>query len=202
MGWWNDNNARIGSGGELSLGGQGFDDAQGNATYPYAKNDVWINVNAADLIGDTLPALTYATGDIPKRTLVNATHKVIIPFNAPQRSFVAATGRTQNPHGVMVKSVALAYRVNTSDLTSITMALRNYRLVAAAALPTVVAPAGTVAGGTLTQAANVYLLTFTVTTPAFVVVQDTVIDAMATIVVPTNTCDLLGASWRVAYAMY
>lgn len=162
-------------------------------------------VDASDLIGDTLPALTYLTGDIPSRTLAaSATHKVIIPFQgAYQRTFVAATGRTANPHGVMVRSVALAYRVNTTTITSATMALRNYRLVAAAALPTVTAPAGAVAGNTLTAAANVYLMTFTPTTPAFLVVGDTVIDALATIVVPgSSTCDLIGASWRVAAALY
>lgn len=205
---FNDNSADLNKGGNLSLGFGGADDGAGsNATYPYAKNDVTIPVPASLLIGDTLPALTYATGEIPKRTLVNATHKVTIPFPGLIRS-TSTVGPTNGApsatagHGFLIKSYTVYYRVNTSDLTSITGVLLTTPLAAGAGLPTVTTVTTTVSGGTLTQAANVYALLVTVTTPAWVTVDNTLIWGLATIVVPTNTCDLLGASWQVAMALY
>lgn len=200
---FNDNNAWIQGTGNLTLGAAGSDDGQGHATYGYAKNDVTLPVNAAEIVSDTQPVMTYATGDIPKRTLVNATHKVAIPL--PQwfvRTFQNTAQGPSNPHGILVKSLTLYYRVNTSDLTSITGVINSAPMAAGAALPTVTAMTTSVAGGTLTQAANTYALVITVTTPAFLSVANTLIWGLATVVVPTNTCDILGASWQVAYAMY
>lgn len=202
----NDNNLNVNKSGLITSGMGGNSDNSGNLTYPYAHNDVTLPVPASLLIGDTLPALTYATGDIPKRTLVNATHKVTIPFPGLIRSTtIGGVPAGANPittaHGFLLKSYTLYYRVNTSDLTSITGVLYTTPLVAAAALPTVITETTTVAGGTLTAAANVYALVVTVTTPIFKTVDNTLIWGMATIVVPTNTCDLLGASWQVAMAL-
>lgn len=206
MGWWNDNNAAINSGGNLSLGGGGYDDASAHATYGYAKNDVTYTVPASIITGDTLPALTYATGDIPIRALAaSTTHKVTIPF--PEwfnRTFTAAVGQTANPHGILIKSLTLFYRVNTTNITSFaTMPINTTPLAAAAALPTVTALTTTLAGNTLTQAANVYAAVSTVTTPAFINTANTLVWGLATIVIPgSSTVDLLGASWSCAYAMY
>ncbi len=203
---FNDNNAHISALGNLSLGGAGQNDGAGHATYGYAKNDVTLPVNAIDLVSGTMPALTYATGDIPIRLLAaSTTHKVAVPM--PQefvRSFVAATGRAANPHGILVKNVALFYVVKDVDLTSFaTFAVNTAPLAAGAALPTVTALTTTLAGNTLTAAANTYAAVATVTTPAFVTVNDTLIWAVATIVTPAgSTVQVLGASWRVAYAMY
>lgn len=205
---FNDTQASMNKSGNLSLGSSGQDDAAGHGTYGYAKNDVTLTVPANLITSDTLPALTYATGDIPIRALAaSTTHKVTVPM--PQlfnRSFSGVANALANgsaPHGILVKSLAFAYRVNTTTITSITGAILRAPLVAASALPTVVAPAVTVAGGTLTAAANVYLLTVTVDTPAFVTTNDMLWWGLVTVVVPgSSTVDILGASWRVAYAMY
>lgn len=203
---FNNQNAYFNKSGNLSLGNSGKDDAAGHATYGYAKNDVTLTVPANIITSDTLPALTYATGDIPIRALAaSTTHKVTVPL--PQwfnRSFVGTTGVTANPKGILIKSVALFYRVNTTTLTSFaTFAINTTPLAAAAALPTVTALTTTLAGNTLTAAANVYAGVSTVTTPAFINTDDTLVWGLATIVTPAmSTCDILGASWRVAYAMY
>lgn len=205
MGWWNDSNAYINSNGNLSLGGSGFDDAGYDATHPYAKGDCYVTVEASQLVGDTLPALTYLTGNIPSRTLAaSTTHKVMIPLEGQvSRTYASVVGQTANPHGFKVRSMALFYRVNTTNITSITCVLQNYQLIAAAALPTVILPAVTLAGGTVTQAANVYALVMTVTTPVFYNAIDTITNAMATIVIPgSSTVDLMGASWRLSVALY
>lgn len=208
---FNDNQANVNSSGNLTLGAAGVDDASGNATYGYAKNDVTLPVQGWNLISNQATILvTYLTGDIPTRVLdASKTHKVAIPlpqefertFNLPSSN---PAGAAAAPHGVMVKSLALFYRVNTTTLTSFdTMAINSMPMAASAALTTVTAMTTTLAGNTLTAAANVYAAVSTVTTPAFVNTADTLIWAVATIVVPgSSTVDLIGASWRVAYALY
>ena len=209
MRMFNDNQANVSKEGNLSLGFAGHDDEAGHATYGYAKDDVSLPVPGFLCISDTLPALTYLTGDIPNRTLAaSTTHKLAIPF--PQ-AFVRTTtlpasnpaGVAAAPHGVLVKSLALFYRVNTTTITSFTtMAINSAPLAAAAALPTVTEMTSTLAGNTLTAAANVYAAVSTVTTPAFLTTADTLIWGVATIVIPgSSTVDILGASWRVAWAM-
>lgn len=208
IGWWNDNNAHISSGGNLSLGAGGVSDDSGHATYPYAKNDVTLWVPGYLLTSDTQPALTYITGDIPVRTLAaSGTHKVSIHMPGQfNRSYAAAAGVISNPHGILIKTLALFYRVNTTTITSFTTMAINYMTAAAATgLPTVTAMTTTLAGNTLTAAANVYAAVATVTTPIWTPTgtADNGIWAVATIVTPgSSTVDLLGASWRVAYAMY
>lgn len=201
-----DNNAWVSSGGNLSLGNSGRDDAAAHATYTYAKNDVDIMVPANIITSDTLPALTYATGDIPDRALAQSlTHKVTIPLPGQfNRSFSATAGVTANPHGLLIKTLTLYYRVNTTTITSFTtMAINSTPLAAGAGLPTVTAMTSTLAGNTLTAAANVYAAVATVTTPAWIPTTGLLIWAVATIVTPgSSTVDILGASWGVAYAMY
>lgn len=208
---FNDGSANMSSGGNLSLGFSGAADGAQNTTYPYAKNDVTLAVPGFLCVSDTQPAMTYLTGDIPNRTLAaSTTHKLAIPCPTWLIRSTSVVGPTAGAaaatagHGILVKSLALAYRVNTTTLTSIaTMAINSAPLVAAAALPTVTAMTTTLAGNTLTAAANVYLAVSTVTTPAWLTVDDTMIWAVATIVVPgSSTCDILGASWRIALALY
>src|SRR5678815_3979155 len=122
---FNDQQARLNKSGNLSLGFRGLDDGAGHATWGYAKNDVTLPVAAPLLVGDTLPALTYITGDIPVRTLAaSTTHKVTVPM--PQQLVRTVTtlsnpiGGASAPHGVLVKSLALFYRVNTTTITSFT----------------------------------------------------------------------------------
>lgn len=207
---FNDNNAEVSKEGNLSLGFAGRDDEAQHATYGYVKNDVTLMVSGLELTSDTQPAMTYITGDLPVRTLAaSGTHKVTIPLPG---WFVRTTtlpasnpaGVAAAPHGIIVKSLALFYRVNTTALTSFaTMAINTSPVAAAAALPTVTELTSTLAGNTLTAAANVYAAVATVTTPAFFNTADTFIWAVATIVTPgSSTCDLIGASWRVGYAMY
>lgn len=207
---FNDGAAWLTGAGNLSLGFPANDGA-GNTTYPYAKDDVYYVVPGFLLTSDTQPAMTYLTGDIPNRTLAaSTTHKVAIPltqlFGRTTVTVNSPSGAnpTTAPHGVAVKSLTLAYRVNTTTITSFaTMAINSAALVAAAALPTVTAMTTTLAGNTLTAAANVYLAVSTVTTPAIITTADTMIWAVATIVIPgSSTVDLLGASWRVAAAWY
>lgn len=207
----NDQHARINKVGNLTLGVNGEDDGAAHATYGYAKNDVTYVVPGFLLVSDTQPALTYLTGDIPNRTLAaSTTHKVAIPLTQHfNRSFTGVpttntVGFTSAPHGILVKSLALFYRVNTTTITSFaTMAINTAPLAAGSGLPTVTATTTTLAGNTLTAAANTYAAVATVTTPAWAAVDDNMIWAVATIVTPgSSTVDLLGASWRCAYAMY
>lgn len=208
MGYWNDNAAFIGAGGNLSLGAD-IDDAAQHGTYGYAKNDVTLTLPGALCISDTLPAMTYLTGDLPVRTLAaSTTHKLMIP--CPQwliRTYQGRATAGRNvlaPHGILVKSLALNYRVNTTNITSFaTMTISSAPLVAGAGLPTATVMTSTLAGNTLTQAANAYLAVSTVTTPGWLNVADTMIWAVATIVIPgSSTVDVIGASWRVALALY
>lgn len=202
---FNDNNAALDGAGNLTLGLGGANDGSGHATYGYAKNDVTLSVPSNIITSDTLPALTYATGDIPNRVLAaSLTHKVTIPLpQSIQRSFTGAP-QASAPHGILIKSLALFYRVNTTNITSFaTMAINYTPLAAGAGLPAVTALTTTLAGNTLTQAANTYAAVATVTTPAWIPGADYLIWAVATIVTPgSSTVDLLGASWRVAYALY
>jgi hypothetical protein len=163
-------------------------------------------VSAIDIVSDTMPALTYGTGDIPFRTLAaSTTHKVTIPL--PQllnRSFISSNGQVANPHGILIKNLAVFYRVNTTTITSFTTLALNYMTMAAGTgLPTVATLTSTLAGNTLTAAANVYAAVKTVTTPIWIPTDDNIIWGLATIVVPgSSTVDILGASWRVALAVY
>lgn len=186
----------------------------GNATYGYALDDVSLALPGVLCVSDTQPALTYLTGDIPNRTLAaSTTHKLMIPcplWMIRTTTTITAPGGAAGAtpvtaaHGILVKSLGLAYRVNTTTITSLaTMAINSAPLVAAAALPTVTAMTTTLAGNTLTAAANVYLAVSTVTTPAWLTTADTMIWAVATIVIPgSSTVDILGATWRCALAIY
>lgn len=203
-----DNKAFLGATGNLTMG-KSFsdvpvgnnDDGKGDTTYPYAKNDVEFMVHPAQLIGDTLPALTYdsVATTVAMRTLAaSTTHKVIVPFPA---HFLRTYSTI--PHGILVNSVSLVYRVNTTTLTSATMALETLALAAAASFTAASAPAGAVTGNTLTTAANLYEMKFTPTTPAWVTTTGTMTYALATIVVPgSSTCDLTGAIWRCSVGFY
>lgn len=203
MAYWNDRAAFINGKGNLSLG-LGVDDGAAHATYPWLKNDVWIPVNAALLVGTTLPALTRVSAGVFKRSLVaSTTHNVLIPLPSPQRPNISSTQLGNAPHGVLVKSVALFYRVNTADLTSIAITAQTIAHAAAAAIYTGTDLPGTMSGGTLTQAANIYAAVLTLTTPTFVNTADMEVNGDATIVTPASSVvDLLGASWRIAYGIY
>lgn len=206
----NDTNLNVDKNGMITTGLGGFADGAGNPTYPYAKNDVSFGVGGWEIISDGAAILlTYLTGDIPTRVCpASRTAKVTIPF--PQQIFrstsIGGVPTGANPitagKGVLVKSLALFYRCNTTDITSITMAINYMQMAVAAALPTVVVPTATLAGGTLTAAANVYGLVCTITAPAWISLADAALWGVASIVVPgSSTVDLIGASWRCAYAI-
>lgn len=214
---FNDNAAWLSKSGNLTLG-MSVDDSAGSyavagvPTYSYAKNDVTISISGSLLTtNSSQPALTYVTGDIPTRRIVaGATHKITIP--APWDLYRTTTvpsglnsaGVSSTPKGILIKSLALYYRVQTNNLDSATMVINTTPLAAGADLPTVTTLTGTVSGNTLTSAANVYAMVFTVTTPAFISVADQMTWGLATIATtPTNgVADLIGASWRVAVALY
>lgn len=205
MGTFNDNQAQLEYTGNLSLGGAGFDDGAGDATYPYAKGDVWFPIPVADIISDTQPVLTRIGAGSYKRTLVaSTTHNLLIPVSAAFfRTFVATVGHASNPHGTLLNSVALAYRTNTNDLTSITLKAYSLSLAAATSVPAAVELTSTIAGAVVTQAANQRLAVATVTTPAWLNVLDTLYVVEAVIVTPAScTCDILGASVRCSLALY
>lgn len=207
----NDAQFNVDKNGMITSGFGGFADGAGNPTYPYAKNDVNLGVLPDDITSDTQPALTYDTGDLLKRTLVaSTTHKVAIqlPLQLIRTTATVTPSGGANPataaKGILIKSLALFYRVNTNPLTSFTtFAINSAPLAAAAALPAVTAMTTTLAGNTLTNAANVYAAVATVTTPAWQTTQDLVVWAVATIVTPAScTCDIYGASWRIALALF
>lgn len=200
---FNDNKAWIQGTGNLTLG-LGQDDGAGDGTHTYAKADVWIPISAVGITSDTQPALTRVGAGSYKRTLVaSTTHNVVIPFDmAMLRTFTGAPSASV-PHGVKVLSMAVSYRVNGASATSITPSIQTIPLSAAASLGTATALTSTTAGNTLTNAANVYLSVTTVTTPVFVNTQDTLLTGEFVVVTPMScTVDMLGASWRVAVALY
>lgn len=211
MRMFNDNNADLDKNGGLTLGFGGFPDGAKHPTYGYALNDVTIGVKGSECTSDTQPALTYLTGDIPNRTLAaSTTHKLTVPLPL---DFVRSTATVNPPggsnaataaHGILIKSLALNYRVNTTTITSFaTMVISYTSLAAGAGLPAATVLTSTLAGNTLTAAANAYLAVSTVTTPAWVTTTDTIFWAVATIVIPgSSTVDVIGASWRVALAIY
>lgn len=210
---FNDANCRIDENGDITTGLGGLSDGAANATYKYAKNDVTFTVPGFLLSSDTQPAMTYITGDIAQRTLAaSTTHKVAIPFTAhfnrstqnPTSGFGPLGASGTAAKGILIKNLALFYRVNTTTITSFTTMAINYMTMAAgAALPTVTALTTTLAGNTLTAAANVYAGVSTVTTPIWLPTDDLNVWAVATIVVPgSSTVDLLGASWRCALAIF
>lgn len=209
---FNDANAWLNSNGGLSLGLAGRDAANGlpsgafDATHRYALGDVFIPVSPAEIVSTTLPALTLdGTANVFKRTLAaSTTHEVIIPLQGAMMRLLTGDQNLAAPHGIKVKSLALAYRVNTTTITSFTtMAIRVVDLTAQATAPVNTALTSTLAGNTLTQAANQYLAISTVTTPAFVNSLDRLIYGHATIVIPgSSTVDIFGGSWRVSVALY
>lgn len=204
---FNDQAAWINSSGNLTLG-LGINDGAGDSSHGYAKGDVFCPVSAVELVSDTQPALTRIGAGSYKRTLVaGTTHNVAIPFPSQiLRTYAASpnsSGANTSPHGMKVRSLALAYRTNTNDLTSITLKVYTLSLAAAASVPAASEQASTVTGDVLTQAANQRLAIATVTTPTFVNTVDNLFIGEAVIVIPAmSTCDLLGAVWRVSFALY
>ncbi len=199
---WNDNNASIKANGNLSLGGGGVDDAAYDATYTYAKRDFELEVPASLLISTTLPALTQSGGAGDGNPFIRAlaastTHHVQLPILDFLRTY------TTTPHGLLIYSASLVYRVNTTTLTSATMGLYSMPLAAATTQPTPTTIVGTVAGNTLTAAANLYEMKFTVTTPAWITTTGTLVWGDIDIVTPgSSTCDLYGAIIRGSVALY
>ena len=208
MNVFNDDQAFVNKSGNLSLGSSGLDDGAGDATHKYAKNDVFLGVDPGSIISTTDPALTRIGAGSYKKTLVaSTTHNVLIPMLGPeQRTFSGVANAAANqsaPHGVKVLSLALFYRVNTTDITSLTLTVYTIQLAAAASVPTATTLTGTTTGATLTQAANEYAAVLAVTTPAFTTTADLMIVGEAVIVIPaSSTVDILGASWRIAMAWY
>lgn len=204
MGWWNDSKAFIRGNGNLSLGA-GLDDASYNATYPYAKDDVTISVSPVSMVSTTLPAMTRTSAGIYHRTLAaSTTHNVIVPIpGAIWRTYQGSTAAGSFPHGVLIKSFAVFYRVNTTTLTSFDITLQTVPHASGSAIYTATNVAGAVTGNTLTAAANVYAAVFTPTTAFWNNTADQDVNAELVVVVPgSSTCDLLGAAWRCAVALY
>jgi hypothetical protein len=204
---FNDEKAGLNEFGGLSLGKGLTDypygsmqDGQANATYKYAKNDFELFVPASLFVSDTQPALTFdgTRTTVPLRALAaSTTHKVIVPSPEWHRTYSFV------PHGVMINSYSVFYRVNTTTLTSLTTTLQQLQIAAASALPAAAAVTGVVSGNTLTAAANVYEMVFTVTTPAFVTTSGLMQYGLLTAVIPgSSTCDMIGAVWRGAVAWY
>lgn len=207
MGYFNSRAAFIRGNGNLSLGAE-RDDAAYHATYTYAKNDVTIPVSPAYLVSTTLPAITRTSAGIYHRTLAaSTTHNVLVPMPGPyNRSYAGADGAQGGsavPHGVLVKSLAIFYRVNTTTITSFGLTVQSVAHATGSAIYTATDLPGTVSGATLTAAANTYTALITLTTEYWINTADMDVNGEAIIVVPgSSTVDLLGASWRVAVALY
>lgn len=203
MGWWNDRLAYIKGNGNLTLGAD-TDDAAFHATYTWAKNDVTLLVSPADMVSTTLPAITRTSAGIYHRTLAaSVTHNVLIPLSGAMFRTYLGDVNIASQHGVLVKSLAVFYRVNVATLTSFDLTVQRVPHAAGAAIYTATNLAGTVAGNTLTFAANVYAAVITLTTAFWNNTADQDVNGEAVIVTPaTSTCDLLGAAWRVAVALY
>lgn len=205
MAYWNDNNASIQGNGNLTLGLDGRNDAEYHADYPYAKNDLWIPVAPGQIRSTTDPALTRVAAGQYKKTLVaSTTHNVLIPFppGAFLRSYVGDTNKA-SPHGILLKSLTLYYRVNTADLTSISLEVYQIPQAAGAALAAPAVIASTTTGGTLTQAANQYAAVAALDAETWINTLGTLVTGEAIIVTPaSSTCDILGAEWGVAAALY
>lgn len=190
---FNDQNAWLNKSGNLSLGNSGQDDAAGNTSFPYAKDDFWMSVNV-----NALPAAIPVTNLTETNTRVSVgiytrtytagaaiTPKLpisisnLLPFH---RTFLGSSGATSNPHGFILKSMIVSYIVGVAALNAIaavfTTETAQAEAVARAAASTspfgaviVQNPPGTVAAAPLTTQATPHVVAFVPTTPAFVNTQ-------------------------------
>lgn len=200
-------------GSNITIGTNGVDDGAASTTFPSFKNDVEFTVGPAAFVSDTQPALTYDSSQtaIPMRTLAaSATNKVLVPF--PEfflRTYVPTAGVTNGvgdaatSKGILIKTLSLRYRANTTTLTSITGAIYYKAFATEATLGAVTTPTVVVSGGTLTAAANVYTLLLTVSTPFVITATGSMPWAVVTVVVPgSSTCDLFEATWGCGLGIY
>lgn len=167
-----------------------------------------VPVSPNEIVSTTLPALTRegAAGTAFKRTLAAATtHNLLIPLQGQlfQAFTPVGAGWPFQALGVKVNSLTLAYRVNTGDLTSITMTVNSVQHPVAAAIGVPVIRTSTLAGGTLTAAANVYNLVATVTAPTYESGANPLVYGEAVVVVASgNTADILGAFWNIDVRLF
>lgn len=222
MQMFNDNNAMVNKSGNLSLGGEGFDDGKGDTTHPYAKNDCWITVLPI-LLPLAIPTTSLtelnvrtAVGQYARSYTAGAaiTPKLVVPISLIYRSFQAATGRTANPHGFKILDMYLSYFVGTADATSIAVVFtseeaqtNNTARSNASTTPlgavTYENPVGTVAATLpVAQQASPYVNKIVVATPAFITTDRRNLTAEIQMSLP-NTCvvTITEVAFHLAWAM-
>lgn len=199
-----DSNFWVNSSGLMSAGNSERDSAAGDPTHGYALGDVVIPIPLQLISSSTDPVITrIGAGSYKKSLVVGTTHNVLISIPQVLRTFVASAGITANPHGMKIRSLQLNYRVNTANLTSITLKVYTLSLAAADPIPTATEQASVQSGGALTFGTPGYQVIATVTTPEFVTTLDNEFVGEAVIVTPASSvCDILGATARVSYALY
>jgi hypothetical protein len=197
---FNDANAWLDGGGNLSLGTRGQNDEAGHPDYPYAKNDVSLGVSPLMLVCSTQPQLSFTPDGLPIRTLAaGSSNQLVIPL--PQQF---QRGLSQAPHGVLVKGLHVYYRVQGIDLdASPDLHIYQVSLAEGEALP-VPAEVSAVTLGAKPDAGEAVADAYAeVMNPEWV--PGTGAQVYGTAVIDTTggaTCDLLGASWDVALALY
>jgi hypothetical protein len=157
MGWWNDNLARINGNGALTLG-QTADDGNGDATYPYAKGDVWVNI---PLLTCPTAAATTGTWVVPtmearaanstagrqgmniKLAGANALNAVLVPISQALRTAGATSGNVNK--GFLAKQLDIVFNPITTTLNTVLTVTAWTRLLANS-----VAEDGVAYGGTIT----------------------------------------------------
>lgn len=125
MGWWNNAKAFIRGNGNLSLG-LGVDDGAYDTSHPYAKNDVWFQVDVTNLRG--IPTTSLTMSDV--RTAVGQYGRVFtsggaitpkVPIYLPiwYRTYTGSRQYGSAPHGIKVNYMILSYTIATADATSV-----------------------------------------------------------------------------------
>ena len=229
---FNDANAALDGFGNFTLGLGGANDGRGDATHPYAKNDVFINIPLASLLVAPGATGAYVVPTFGGARAANSTagarghqlalgtaatsYRVLIPISGLFRTFQGNTGQNA-PHGFKLTSLAFYYTAGSVDLTaapsviawtvslSDNLAPGSVDGAAYGGTVTYENPIGT-AVGTLpvTQRANLYGARAVFGTPAFVNTADQQLFAELTLATgaSSGTASIYSMIARGSLALY
>jgi hypothetical protein len=221
---FNDNQAKINSSGNLSLGQYGLDDGAGDSSHPYAKDDLWVQFDVLNLRG--IPTTSLTMSDV--RTAVGQYGRVFtsggaitpkVPVYIPNlyrtlNQYLDGRNASQ-PHGFKLRAMYLSYTIATADATSIAVVFttESAQSNSTARANSSTTPLGTVTYenppgtvvGTLPvgQDADPLVNKIVPGTPAFITTERDILTAELQLSLP-NTCVLTitELSFNFAMALY
>ena len=222
MGWWNDRNAFINGSGNLSLG-NGVDDEAGDASYKYAKDDVWVQLNPLLLTGIpttnlTEPNVRTDVGQYGRLFTAGGAITPKIPVYIPgylYRTYVAGANQVAAPKGYKVNYMILGYTIATADATSIAVVFttediqtnstaRSNSSTTPLGAVTYQNPIGTVVSvPPVIQDADPVIVKVVPATPVFITAERDILTAEIQLSLP-NTCALkiTELSFNLSVALY